>query len=827
MKNSRREECLKFGGLEDAVILRGNCYPFLQGVPYAPFAEALRSACTAAVRARLDPRWAAELGRLFPEVVPEPPPDEFARNTGVRVQFEAVAQLVDAVCAERPVVVRIDNLQWADAGSSSLAYFLPQRLRDRPLLVIVTTREDRPHAWLQWPAGEGVPVLVLRLPPLSRADVEQLVRSVRGDLPGEHVHVITRGNPFFALELCRAAGWNAAPETRRPPAHVDVAAAVRPVIQRRLSLLEPRTRRVLEAAAVIGDPVPVALLGALTGAPRPVLSIHVEELAREGFVIAKGDQLEFAHDLVHETVYSGLPDVRRRTLHGRVAALLEQPESPEARAKQAWHYDRSGDAERAFETALTAARAARDRHAYEQASVLADIAVRNATTSPQRLEALCLLGESLVSQRRYAQARPALERCRALAIESGDREAEVRAQILLWRTQLDWPDHPLEDVLRSALQVADEPWLPCVSVQAQTELAMVLLGAGYRAGDVGSMQRGCDLAERLASATDDPVATATALRARGVLAGIRGDRETALELLRRRAELARKAGWVEELHALMDLVLVLTQTFTDLETAAPVHQRAIELATRLGDPLLKGQCHNNYGAALLGWGLLDNAQRELERAMEIVGPYTELGLVRAVTATNLAELAWLRSEHETAEAYWRLAHSLTHRRHAVLRMNAMAGLGLCAVLQGDIATARQCAADAIRSARMCPWGIAGDFHDVALLRAALLLNAGKVERAGRVISAQYERWRELRPANCLRLLLGATRLFRSFGGLARMFARELSRYAADVRAIEFQEMAESALRAFDEGDPDAGGPTLLGEVKLSTGPTEGARQDGQ
>ncbi len=535
-KTRLAEEFLRSVALEDARILRGACYPFLRGVPYAPIADALRTVVSHETFAGLEPRWRWQLFRLFPEWARESAfpegGDEARRESNVRLQFEAVAQLFHGLASERPLVLLIDNLQWADAGSSSLAYFLLQRLPRLPIFLLATSREEAAGRWWSWPVDSDERVSGVRVPPMSREEVDGLVRAVSAIVPAEQVYVLSRGNPFFALELCRgewpqeagAEGWGDA----------------RGIVEKRLGLLESRDRRVLEMASVIGEPVPLHLLEATCGTRREILLEALDRLGQSGFLASAGEHLEFAHDLIHESVYGGLPEVRRRILHARVAAALEvRDRDAESRARQAWHYDRAGDRARAFAAGIANAREAKERYAYDQARALAEIAVRNASHPDERLEATHLVGEVLVHQRRYSAARPFLQDAKLLALEAGDHELQLKIQNLLWRTQLDSSDRPLEELLAEVERTMSEPWFDLVSTRTRMEFVVIFLGVAHRSGNLDAFQRGADLAEALAAGSNEPFEVRTALRARGVLETVLGRADRGLPLLERGVSIAQ------------------------------------------------------------------------------------------------------------------------------------------------------------------------------------------------------------------------------------------------------------------------------------------------
>lgn len=800
-KTRLAEEFLRYVATEDALVLRGACYPFLQGVPYAPFAEALRPLIldTALIR-KLEPMWQSQLAQLFVELSgpQERATDEARRATGIRLQFEAVAQLLQVSAARRPMVLFVDNLQWADSGSASLAHFLLLRLHGVRFFALLTSREDVSRQWLSWPVDPGNRLTWMRLPPLSRMELERLVGEVLPAIPPDQAYLLSRGNPFFALELCTVyalrAEQAASPVQRHGGADLTRVRDVQAIIERRLDLLTARDRRVLEAASVVGEPISVAALQRTSSLEMDTLADAIQSLADAGFLVHSGPQLEFAHDLVHETVYEMLPEVRRRILHGRVASALDGMDAPDVIAKQAWHFDRAGERPRALATAMTAARAATERCSYHEAQPLAEIAARNASTSRERLDCMYLLGETVFFQRRYSAARSYLEEARVLAQELDDRELQLKIQNLLWRSDLDSSDRPVPEIVAAASALIGSEALESASARTRMDFAMVLLGAGTRAGDVDAARRAVELAEDLGRYSSDPYEVGRMLRARGLLEGLVGNIQTSVSLLQRRVRLAEEArNAAEELEGLIDLGVVLTLSFSLFEETKTVHLRGVSLSDKLGDPLMRGRARNNWGSTLMDWGYFEDAKRVLSEALEILSPHSELLDMVQLVEANLGQVSWLFGHIDAAERHWRRASQLSgaSQQIAVWR-DSPAGMGLCVVARGDEATAREYCAEALR--RLRRWGsLPGELQNAYLLWAAVSLMRGRRDKAIAAIRRAARALKESKPANYLKLIRGALRLFEpSDPGLAGALARELRDYAAQRSAYRFIEEIDGA-----------------------------------
>ena len=188
--------------------------------------------------------WAAELGRLAPEVAAqlgrdEPPPAVSSPELGRLRVFDAVLRLVEWAAAGRPVLLVAEDVHRADPASMQLCAHIGRRLAALPVLFVLTRRDrpDRPaaDALLADLAGRGVEVEVevaeLELGPLSAVELAAVARSV-ADLTKDALEQVVRaadGNPLLAVESARAlsAGSSAPPRNLRAAVRAATGALAR------------------------------------------------------------------------------------------------------------------------------------------------------------------------------------------------------------------------------------------------------------------------------------------------------------------------------------------------------------------------------------------------------------------------------------------------------------------------------------------------------------------------------------------------------------------------------------------------------------------------
>jgi predicted ATPase/DNA-binding CsgD family transcriptional regulator len=359
--------------------------------------------------------------------------------TSQAVLFQQVEEFVLELAGQRPVILLLDDLHWADPASLELLRFLARGLVTLPLLVLVTYRSDeltRHHTL--YPL---LPILVreasaarLDLGRLEDAAVSALVAE-RYDLPDGDAARLTaylqgraEGNALFLGELLRALeevgtlrrdgdGWRLDSLTQ-----VAVPPLLRQVIDGRIARLGGESQRLLTVAAVTGQEVPLAVLGPLADLDGEAL-LGITERATEAYLLTEtpdGLQVRFAHALIREAVYEGVSPARRRLLHRRIAELLAaQPQpDPDAVAMHWAQYHRQ-----AGNVAAARAHAERARaHATEPRQPLALLAAHR------------LLGALETDAGRYDDA--ARHLAASLALADACRAPYERALTLLARAEL-------------------------------------------------------------------------------------------------------------------------------------------------------------------------------------------------------------------------------------------------------------------------------------------------------------------------------------------------------------------------------------------------------
>jgi tetratricopeptide (TPR) repeat protein len=366
--------------------------------PWAQLVEAVCSGRTEeSLRAILEPDLdalapllPAEARRLSGAVLGSGAPESEARYR----LFEAVTGMLRRAAGEQPLLLVIDDLQWADPASVLLARFVLREVRRVPIALLCLYRDSEilsEHPLAQPLADLATESAAFRLDGLAEEDVARFMQHVAGfevaDVLSGAVHAQTGGNPLFLVEVVRLLasedrlGGPGAPTQASAP----LPSTVRHTIQRRIASLHPNTRRMLQSATAIGTEFEREILEHADPAGRDALTRALDE-ACEARILqpAAGGvaRFRFAHDLIRESIYESLGGAERARLHRAVGEAIVGLRSPDLGphfAQLAHHFliaAPTGTAASAADFAARGAREAARSFSFEGAAQLYEQALR-------------------------------------------------------------------------------------------------------------------------------------------------------------------------------------------------------------------------------------------------------------------------------------------------------------------------------------------------------------------------------------------------------------------------------------------------------------------
>src|SRR3984885_5885074 len=256
----------------------------------------------------------------------------------VLAETERVLAEVERLCAESPVVLVTEDLQWADEASLLVWQRLARAVGQLPLLLAGTYRPEPEREQVSRLRGEVLARggTVLSLEPLPAGHVPELVQQATGARPGARLAEDLRaagGNPLYVRELVDSLAREgkvtvdagvAELAAESPP--VRVPALLRVMIAERLSALPEETVTVLRWATVLGQEFRVTDLEMVTGRSAADLASDLGPAVAGGVVTQAGGKLAFRHGLIRHQLYEGVPSAR--LLHARAARALADSGAP-------------------------------------------------------------------------------------------------------------------------------------------------------------------------------------------------------------------------------------------------------------------------------------------------------------------------------------------------------------------------------------------------------------------------------------------------------------------------------------------------------------------
>jgi adenylate cyclase len=661
---------------ENCAWLETRCLSYGGSNAYWPYAELLRvfadvrfedHPTTAAekLKAALERVDAADAAPFFAHLLALPPngeanarelePEAFRRGL-----HRAFASWVRAVARQRPTVIAIEDIHWADASTLALTGDLARLCVAEPVVLYLIARPEAEQT-----LRELAPLRrAIRLEPLGEAAVAQLMESVLGgSTPPDVLSFVmmrTAGNPLFVEELVRtlrdtgavsAAGgtWSLRPgwDARQLPPTIEG------VLSARIDLLDRRAAGVLQTAAVIGRRVRLPLLEAV--ADEPDLNSAVRELVERGFLDPWSEDggeaaVAFHHALIQDVAYSRLLRRRSRDLHRRVADEAERlyGSGDDVIDLLARHLYLGAAGVKAIEYLVRAGERAKRLFANAEAILHLSRAVDVATGDLALAERVAAIELSLAdlhelignydealglytkvkdqtnsveswrgiasTLRKRGEYDRALETVHAAFATDALRDADLTPLWLEqgWTLSVAGRFQQAIDVLQAGLAAAGTRREPVVG-----QLLLQLARAETFDGDYESALEHVSAAQAIFEENDDLRGLATALRILGDVYSQAGRLGEAADALRRGLEVAERVGSAEEIGGCLINLGFAEYRRGQLHQAIAHDRRAVEEFERIGHGSGRARAYTNLADKLAQAGDFDEALLWCSKALEL------------------------------------------------------------------------------------------------------------------------------------------------------------------------------------------------------------------
>jgi tetratricopeptide (TPR) repeat protein len=611
----------EFLGSLDALVVRGRCLPYGEGITYWPVVEIVKqlppvesdAAAAQAIRALLG--------------------DEELVTSSEEIAW-AFRKLLEAVASERPLVCVFDDVHWGEETFLDLVEHVADLSRDAPILLLCMARPellDRRAGW----AGGKVNATSVLLEPLGPDEADLMIESLAhlGDGLRERIREAAEGNPLFVEEMVALAKESGDGNVTVPP-------TIQALLAARLDQLDASERGVLERGAVEGRVFHRGAVQAL--APEELqtvarlTSLVRKELVRPDKAQFEGeDAFRFRHLLIRDAAYDALPKATRAELHERFASwlaghgtdLVELDEILGYHLEQAHGYlvQLGAADERGPKLAAQAATHLTDsgHRAFARGDMRAAVrlferaAALRSVDDPERLRLLPSLGRALIEVGEWERADALLSEAVEAAKAAGEQAASADAAVALTYVRLH-----------------TDPETSHAKVRGELEAAI-----------------------RIFEQIDDEAGLGRALSIAGMLRLWRGEAAGAIEELERAARVARDAGdRPQEIQNLQFIMVALIVGPTPVPTA---FEQLDDIRRRAdGGPRLEWSISRTRAQLEAMRGRFDTARDLIAEANALS---EELGIV-AASGVNAGEIELLAGDLPAAERVLRAVCETLERR---------------------------------------------------------------------------------------------------------------------------------------------------------------------
>jgi tetratricopeptide (TPR) repeat protein len=336
-KTRLAEEGARFVAGRKWTVVWGSAYPEERIIPYRPWIEVLRKVVTQQMWQQQEhktlPQYYRHLRPLLPEsLFPEMADESVSLPQEPFLIWEAVLELLVALSRATPLLIVLDDLQWADTSSLDLLAYLARHMVDSAVMIIGTCRDTElathhPLRQLLTDLQRVHSVEILTLQPLNNEQITLLVSSVlQAPEMIQAVSMGAAGNPFFAEELARTIKhW----KRREDAALTPLPRTVSALLDHRLQGISSACFALLGKAAVLGRTFELDVLLSLAGdqSEDQVISL-LEEALQTGLLTEEGIQqpitYHFWHPLLASHLYEQLSAARKASFHRRIADVFCQ-----------------------------------------------------------------------------------------------------------------------------------------------------------------------------------------------------------------------------------------------------------------------------------------------------------------------------------------------------------------------------------------------------------------------------------------------------------------------------------------------------------------------
>jgi predicted ATPase/predicted Ser/Thr protein kinase len=635
--------------------------------PYAAFAQIIRRALRAHHKDELTlPNLvmgelisiAPELQVDYPDISPNPALEPESEQ---RRLFECIFRFFCALVAEKPTLLVLEDIHWADSGTLSLLQFLARRCQVQPVMLLCTYREvelDEALPFYQTMLSLkrmnlGKRLKIERLSEDKTRDMLAVIFNTEEITPEflAGIYQETEGNPFFIEEVCKDLIENGqvyfdGEHWQRPPdmAEMDIPQSIKVAVQSRVSKLNESTKDILRNAAVIGREFGFELLQRVTKIAEDELIDGLESALRSQLIEeireADDERFSFSHALIPTALQDSLSGMRKTRLHRKVAQVMEVL-LPEAYQRLAYHWGEGGHEEKALAYTIRAADKAKKRFAHGDAirlygevlDFLADNDERRFDLLKARTEIFNMIGD------RDAQ-RAEVEAMLAMANQQADHGKQVDALHALVELNLQTDVQKALEPAETALEISQKMG----DLTRQAKLSFLISRYYYSIFDFQQAIHCCKEAIQIARKAGMKHDLLNYLSFLSNSQWNFGRREASIATAQEAAVLGKAINDPRSIMISTSMLAVSLSRARKFDEALPLIQTAIKLATEIGDLEEELTARIIFAVILKGLGRWKKSE---EANLNIIQDFDLLAFHRVILAVhNLIDVITMLGEYE-------------------------------------------------------------------------------------------------------------------------------------------------------------------------------------
>ncbi|MFO7992495.1 MAG: tetratricopeptide repeat protein [Thermoplasmata archaeon] len=641
---------------EGVEFLSGRCY-FESSDPYLPFKKAFQTLMDAD---KLD-----ENTSHMSLVSPAGPKihDKKMFDAQRKATFFETTKVVEGIANKDRLIIFLDDIHWIDNASLQLLHYMAHNLRKSPVLFICTYRpEDAEKHDLfndvkQRMSRERLHEEI-ELDPLDWEKTKNIVQNTLSveDIPVDFVdivHDMSQGNPLFIKEFTKnlISEGIVDPRTNKYPksrSEIKLPKIINSIIDRRLYILEDKTKKVLQIGSVIGEEVPFELLKRSSGMDELDLLDQIDILL--GTKLWTEDPLEehfkFSHALFQKVAYDEMAEIKKKKLHSMVAENIVDIYEDGLEgwySDLAYHYHRAEKMEKAVEYYLSAAEYAESVYAHEDAIEMyervMDIAEDMEEEDVEEVEVLERLSDTNKILGDYTRCRRYLERAMVKTTKPEDQQRMYRKISETYEKQGDF-DKTLHFVEKGLALVDDVNPERCKLLEVKGWVRMQL-GEQERAEEI--FKEEMKMAERM----DSDRILSDALHNLGTIEIRTGDYDAASEYLNDSIEIKERIDYKRGLAKSLNNLGIIHLYMGDLDSALEAYTRSLKIEEEIGEKDYIAGLLANLGNLYYLKADLDKAKDNYQRSYEM---FEKIGDKRGLVLTmnNLGLISQIRGDLEGA-----------------------------------------------------------------------------------------------------------------------------------------------------------------------------------